>query len=91
MSGFASELLSDTVITVETTVLPPFTFNVREELEDKGPPGLATRILRPRVTVKRGNVVLYAAQPAGSPDVLRIDPTILLLGLATLLLMFVWK
>lgn len=55
-------------VTIETTLLPPFTVGLLEAGRAiTVPPSLAIRVLKPRITIRAGPVVLGVIQPAGPP------------------------
>ncbi len=55
-------------VTIETTLLPPFTVGLLEAGRAVVlPPSLALRILKPKITIRSGPVVLGVIQPAGAP------------------------
>lgn len=73
-------LADGTTITIETTAAPPLTIPLGAFTKDE-PPGLVTRILRPRVTVRApGGAVLYRVQPAGDPDQVPLGKALLVVA-----------
>ena len=51
-------------VTVETKWFPPLTVDLSGQ---GGPPGLVTRVLRPKVTVRFGSTTVATVAPAGEP------------------------
>lgn len=87
MSGFAADVLEGAVLEVETTLLPRMTFELSSAVDDSGP-GPITQVLKPRYTIRRGNLVLLARAPAGSPDGAR--QTVMLGALVVVVLLGLW-
>jgi hypothetical protein len=76
-----SALLAASELEIETALSPP----IRISLDPSSPSSQLTRALRPKVTLRTGGQVVYAAAPHGEP---RQSPALLLAlaGLALLLL-----
>ncbi len=86
--SFAQEALAGSVLTVETAGFPAINVDLAEAVT--GEQGLAVRLLRPRVTIRRGNLVLFASQPAGRPEE-GIPWGLLFIGLAAMGLFFLLR
>lgn len=54
-----------TKLVVETTALPTITIDLAETVTGEASP--ATKFLRPKVQIYRGDVLLYQAAPHGDP------------------------
>ncbi len=67
--SLVSSLVDGAAITVETSLSPPVTINLKSATE--GEPSLLMKLLRPKVRLTSGNVVLAAVEPAGDPGQLR--------------------
>lgn len=62
-------LVQNATVEIETAISPPVTIRVADQLQgDSQGPGLFTRLLRPRVTVRSGETVVFRVEPAGQPD-----------------------
>ncbi len=64
--SIADEFLQGATATVELSGLPTLRFDLSGAGQEG--PGLLLSLLKPRVTVKRGNLVLFATAPAGRPE-----------------------
>jgi hypothetical protein len=82
MASLADTLLSGAVVEIQASGLPP----VRVALDDKSPPSALMRALSPKVTIKRGDLVLYSAAPYGEPRPVPAVVWLTVVGVAVLLL-----
>lgn len=87
MDGFASSLLEGATLEVETVLSPPIRVSLAPDPAGDGP-GLLSRLLRPRYTLRAGNLVL-PYQPSGDPSQLRI--TLAIAAALVLLVVFIGR
>lgn len=83
MSGALDTVLAGTRVVIRTTLLPDFVV----ELDDKSPPGPLSQLLKPQVSLERGGLLLYRAEPYGAPQAPALLIPALLVVLAAVLLL----
>jgi hypothetical protein len=89
MAGFADAAFAGTVLEVETAFLPRISVDLAAEVN--APTGFVTKLLRPRYTIRRQNVVLLTYEPAGSPGAGVTAGTLALLALAAVAVWLVFR